>query len=82
MDEVDTFGGKLRRRVVGFGVLDTGTKDRAVPLMQGILVAGRRKVFKFVQGFWNVGRREEIAGAASVIPGEGESAKEVGELID
>ena len=46
--------------------------------MQGILGAGRRKVLKFLQGLWNVGPHGYITGAASVIPGYGESAEEVG----
>ena len=77
MDEVDRFEGKAGRSVVGFGVLDAGTKDRAVPGMRGILGAGRRKVLEFVQGFQDVERHGDIAGAASVIPGEGDSAEEV-----
>ena len=50
--------------------------------MQGILGAGRREVLKFVQSFRNVGRYGDIAGAESVIPGESESAEEVGGPID
>ena len=50
LDEVDRFGGTVGRRVVGFGVLDAGTKDRAVPGMRDILGAGMRKVLKSVQG--------------------------------
>ena len=73
LDDVDRFGRKVGRRFVGIGVLDPGTKDRAVQGIRAILVAGRRKVFKFVQGFWNVGRYGNISGATSVIPGEGES---------
>ena len=67
----------MGRSVVSFGVLDAGTKDRAVPGMRGILGADRRKVLKFVQGFWNVGRHGDISGTVSVIPGENDSAEEV-----
>ena len=72
LDKIDRFGVKAEIRVVGFGVLDAGTKYRAVPEMWGILGASRHKVFKFVQV--NVGRHGEIAGTASVISGEVESA--------
>ena len=48
LEEVDRFGGKAGRRVIGFVVLESGTKDRAVPGMQVTLGAGRRKVLKFV----------------------------------
>ena len=65
----------MGRSVVSFGVLDAGTKDRAVPGMRGILGADRRKVLKFVQGFRNLGSHGDIAGAVSVIPGEGESSE-------
>ena len=82
LDEADRFGGKAGRSVIGFGVLGVGTKDREVPGMRGILGAGRRKVLKFVQGFWNLGGHIYIVGAASVITGEGESAEEVGGPID
>ena len=82
LDKVDRFGGKLGIRIVGFGVLDAGTKDRAVPGMRGILVAGRSKVFKFVHGFRNLVSHGYITVAVSVIPGEGGSAEEVGGPID
>ena len=78
MEEVDRFGGNAGIRVVSFGVLDAGTKDRAVPGMWGILGAGKRKVLNFFQGFRNVARHGDIAGAASVIPGEVESVEKVG----
>ena len=82
MEEVDRFGGKAGRRAVVFGVLDAGTKDRVVPGMRGILGSGMRKVLKYVQGFWNVGWNGKIAGASSVVPGEGEFPEEVGRPID
>ena len=69
VEKVEIFGVKAGRRVVGFGVFDAVTKDRAVPLMWGILRASRRKVLKFVQGFHNVGRHGNIVVAAIVIPG-------------
>ena len=81
LDEDVRFGGKVERRVVGFGVLDAGTKNGEVPEMKGILGADRRKVLKSVQGLWNVGQHGDIIGAASVIPGEGESVEEVGGTI-
>ena len=56
LDEVGRFGGKAGIRVVSFGVLDAGTKYGAAPGMWGILGAGRRKLLKSVQGFWNLGR--------------------------
>ena len=73
LDEVGKFGGRAGRSVVGFGVLDVGTKKRAVRGILGILGAGRSKVLEFVQGFLNVVQHGDIAGAASVIPGKGES---------
>ena len=82
VDKVDMFGGNSGRRVVGFGVLGAGTKYRAVTVMWGILVGGRRKVLKFVQGFRNLRKHGDIASASSVIPGEGEYAEEVGGKID
>ena len=72
----------MGRRVVGFSVLYAGTKDGAVPGMQGILGAGRNKVLKYVQGFWNVGRHGYITGAVSVITGKVESTEEVGGPIN
>ena len=78
LEEVDIIGLKAGVRVVVSGVLDTGTKDRAVPGMWGILGAGKRKVLNFFQGFRNVARHGDIAGAASVIPGEVESVEKVG----
>ena len=77
LERVYRFGGKLGRRVVYFGVLDAGTKYRAVPGMRGIFGAGKRKVLKFVQGFQNLGRHGGITVMASLIPGEGEYAEEV-----
>ena len=82
LDEVDRFGGTVGRRVVGFGVLEAGTKDREFTGMRGIFGLGRCKVLKFVQGFRYVGRHGDIAAAANVILGEGYSTEEVGGPIN
>ena len=82
LDKVEIFRGKAERRVIIFVKLDAGTKDRAVPGIRGILGVVRRKVLKFMQGFCNVVRHGDISGAAILIPGDGESAEEVGVPID